>query len=75
VKTSFGDWLAFGLSALIVILSFCIGGFHITEPDYASYFHPWLFAVGYLLGVATFLSCLLKSGSEEKVPHVKDTAD
>ena len=75
VKTSFGDWLAFGLSALIVILSFCIGGFHITESDYASYFHLWLFAVGYLLGLATFLRCLLKSGSEEKVPDDKDSAD
>ena len=75
VKTSFGDWLAFGLSALIVILSFCIGGFHITEPDYASYFHPWLFAVGYLLGLATFLRCLLKSRSKEKVPDVKDRVD
>jgi hypothetical protein len=70
VKTSLWDWIAFSLSALIVIESFCIGGVHITEPDYASYFHRWLFAVGYLLGVVTFLRCLLKSGSAENVPKV-----
>ena len=72
VKTTLGDWLSFGLSALIVIESFCIGGVHITEPDYASYFHPWLFAVGYFLSVATFLRCLLTSGSGEKVTKARN---
>lgn len=67
IKTTFRDWLAFSLSALIVTVSFCIGGVHITEPDYASYFYRWLFTVGYLLGVATFLACFLKSGSKKKV--------
>ena len=70
IKTSLWDWIAFSLSTLIVIESFCIGGVHITEPDYASYFHRWLFAVGYLLGVATFLACLLKSGSRRKVTKI-----
>jgi hypothetical protein len=63
VKTTFLDWLAFALSVLIMVESFCIAGVHITEPDYASYFYRWLFAAGYLLGVATFLMCLLKSTS------------
>ena len=71
IKTTFSDWIAFSLSALIVVESFCIGGVHITEQDYASYFHRWLFTVGYLLGVATFLSCLLKSGSRRKVTKVE----
>ncbi|OHB76517.1 MAG: hypothetical protein A2Z25_02995 [Planctomycetes bacterium RBG_16_55_9] len=61
VKTALPDWLAFCLSGLIVVQSFCIAGIHITEPDYASYFHRWMFFAGYLLGVATFLVCLLKS--------------
>jgi len=70
VKVTFSEWLAFFLSALIVIESFCIAGVHITEEDYASYFHQWLFVAGYLLGVATFLICLVKSGSRSKVPPV-----
>lgn len=68
VKTTLSDWLAFSLSALIVVESFCIAGVHITEQDYASYFHRWLFAAGYLLGVVTFLMCLLKSKSRTP-PH------
>ena len=68
IKTSFSDWFAFFLSVLIVVESFCIAGVHSTEPDYASYFHRWLFVVGYLLGVATFLVCLLKSALTRKVP-------
>lgn len=67
IKTSFGVWFAFLLSALIIIESFCIGGVHVTEADYASYFHEWLFAIGYLIGVATFIVCLLKSGTGRKV--------
>ena len=70
IRTSLWDWLAFFLSALIIVESFCIGGVHITEPDYASYFHLWLFSVGYLLGVATFLVCLVKSGPGQKAPNV-----
>ena len=70
IKTTFRDWLAFSLSALIVIESFCIGGVHITESDYASYFHQWLFVVGYLLGLATFLVCLVQSGLGREVPKM-----
>jgi hypothetical protein len=75
ITTTLGDWLALSLSALIVIESFCIAGVHITEPDYASYFHRGLFTAGYLLGVATFLICLVKSRAKRKVPKVKLTMD
>ena len=64
IKTTVWNWLAFFLSALIVIESFCIGGMHITESDYASYFYPGLFTVGYLISLATFIVCLLKSGTK-----------
>jgi hypothetical protein len=70
IRTTFSDWLAFSLSALIVVESFCIAGVHITEPDYASYFHPWLFVVGYLLGVVMFVLCFLKSGPAREGPKV-----
>lgn len=72
IQTTLSSWFAFVLSALIVVESFCIGGVHVTEPDYASYFHEWLFAVGYLLGVVTFLVCLLQSGSKRKISKVSD---
>jgi hypothetical protein len=38
----------------IIMLSFCIGGSHITKPDFADYFSWPLFAVGYVLAIAAF---------------------
>jgi len=61
IKVTPADWLAFCSSGLIVVVSFCLPGLHSTEKDYASYFYWPLFAVGYLLGIAIFLKCLLKS--------------
>jgi hypothetical protein len=55
------DWLAFYASGLIVVVSFCLPGLHITEQDFASYFYWPLFAAGYLFGIVIFLKCLLKS--------------
>lgn len=56
------DWVGFCFAALIVIISFCIGGSHITEPDYASYFSWPLFALGELSAIAVFIKSILKSG-------------
>ena len=61
IKASWPDWLAFCISGLIVLISFCLPGLHITEQDYASYFYWPLFGAGYLLGLVIFLKCLLKS--------------
>jgi hypothetical protein len=61
IKATLLDWLAFFLSGVIVVVSFCIAGVHVTEQDYESYFYWPLFAAGYLLAVAIFLKCLLKS--------------
>lgn len=55
------DWLAFCVCGVIVVMSFCIGGLHITEQDFASHFYRSLFAAGYVLALAVFLKCLLKS--------------
>ena len=56
------DWLAFGASALIIIVSFCIVGVHSAEQDFESYFYRSLFAAGLLLGILTFAKCCLRSG-------------
>ncbi|KPL21490.1 MAG: hypothetical protein AMJ75_09895 [Phycisphaerae bacterium SM1_79] len=61
IQATLLDWLAFVASALIVVASFYIAGLHITEQDFASYFYSPLFAAGYLLGVAMFLKCVLRS--------------
>lgn len=61
IKPALLDWLAFCFAGLVVVLSFCIAGRHITEQDYASYFYLPLFAAGYFLSIAIFLKCLLKS--------------
>lgn len=46
------DWLGWSMAGVIIVVSFCLGGTHISEPDYADYFHPLLFAVGYAAGIA-----------------------
>jgi len=61
LKPVFLDWLAFSLAGLIVVVSFCMPGLHITEQDFASHFYWPLFAAGHLLAVVVFLKCLLKS--------------
>lgn len=60
-KVTLPDWFGFIASASIVVVSFSVAGLHITEPDFASYFYRPVFAAGYLLGVAIFAKCLLKS--------------
>jgi len=64
IKPTLPDWLAFFLSGLIVVVSFCIAGLHITEQDYASYFYRPLFAAGLLLSILTFIKCCLNSGKK-----------
>jgi hypothetical protein len=61
IKPTLPDWLVFILAGLVVVISFCIAGLHITEPDFQSSFHEWLFALGYVSAIAAFLKCLLKS--------------
>jgi len=61
LKVTWLDWLFFVFAGLIVVVSFCIAGLHIAEPNFDSYFYWLLFAFGYLLAIIIFLKCLLKS--------------
>jgi hypothetical protein len=61
LKVNRTDLLTFFLAGLIVVVSFCLPGPHITHPHYKSYFHWPLFASGQLLAIALFIKCLLKS--------------
>jgi len=56
------DWLGWSASLLVIVVSFCLGGAHITEPNYAEYFRWPLFAVGYGLGIAICAKSLLGRG-------------
>ena len=52
LTVTYADWLGWSASLLIIVVSFCRGGTHRTEADYADYFHWPLFAVGFGLGLA-----------------------
>ena len=67
IRTTLPDWLAFGASGVIIVVSFCIVGVHITEQDFESHFYLSLFATGLLLGIFTFVKCCLNSS--QKVPE------
>lgn len=51
LTVTYTDWLGWSASLLVIVVSFCLGGTHITEPNYAQYFHWPLFAGGFALGI------------------------
>jgi hypothetical protein len=55
------DWFGFIAAGVVIVVSFCIPGPHIADPDYQSYFYWPLFAAGLLAAIALFVKCLLKS--------------
>ena len=61
IRATWRDWLGFVLAGLVVVISFCIAGPHITQPDFKSHFYWPLFAVGQISAIALFIKCLLKS--------------
>jgi hypothetical protein len=54
------DWFGWLAAAAIVIVSFCLGGRHITAADYQDYFHWPIFAAGFALGLAICIRTLLR---------------
>ncbi|MHC4478644.1 MAG: hypothetical protein ACYTEL_23655 [Planctomycetota bacterium] len=61
IKASAPQWIGFVLAGLIVVLSFCMAGRHVAEPQFHSGFYWSLFALGEIAAIALFLRCLLKS--------------
>jgi len=55
------DWLGWLAAAILVVVSFCLAGLQIDQPDYASHFYPALFAAGYAAGVTISVRSLLRS--------------
>jgi len=60
IRASRIEWLGFIAAAVVVVVSFCISGRHIAEPDYQSYFYWPVFAAGQIGAIALFAKCLLK---------------
>lgn len=61
LKVGLIDAVVFVLAVLVVVVSFCIGGLHIEQSDFKSYFSWPLFMLGNAAAIAVFLRCLLKS--------------
>ncbi|MHC4758928.1 MAG: hypothetical protein ACYTE8_09740 [Planctomycetota bacterium] len=55
VKAGLIDWIGFLAAAIIVVVSFCIGGSHVNKPDYDAYFSWLLFGAGCLIAVSAFI--------------------
>ncbi len=60
IKASRIEWLGFIAAAVVIVVSFCIPGPHIAEPDYQSYFYWPVFAAGLIGAIALFVKCMLK---------------
>ncbi|MBN2129034.1 MAG: hypothetical protein JW741_06030 [Sedimentisphaerales bacterium] len=58
------DWLAWLAATVIIIVSFCLGGSHVTQPDYEEYFHWPVFAVGFVAAVAACLRCVRRPSAQ-----------
>jgi hypothetical protein len=63
------DWLGWLASLVIMAASFCLGGTHVSQPDYAEYFYWPLFAAGYALGGLACLRCLRRAPASESIAH------
>jgi hypothetical protein len=62
LRVGYTEGLGWSASLLIIMLSFCLGGSHIGEADYAARFHRPLFALGFALGVLVCINSLRKRG-------------
>lgn len=60
LKITVPELTGFILSAVVIVISFCIGGLRINQPDYNSYFYWPLFACALLVAAVLFTKCTLK---------------
>ena len=58
LKVSAMGWAGFFLSAVLIIITFCIGGLGVTGQDYETYFYWSLFAIGVAAAVVLFSQSL-----------------
>ena len=61
IRLSKFEQLGFFTACLIVVVSFCIAGLHVTKPDFASYFSWIAFLAGLISAILLFSRCVLRA--------------
>jgi hypothetical protein len=59
-RLTWTEWMAVVLGCVVIVGSFCLGGSHATETNYADYFYWPLFAAGYGLGTGACVKALAR---------------
>lgn len=62
------DIIGFSGAVVVVIISLCTAGPHISNPDYRSHFYWSLFAVGLSAAMALFIKCWFNPSSSSAGP-------
>jgi len=60
IRLTWPEWIAVVLGCVVIVGSFCLGGSHATEENYADYFYVPLFAVGYGLAIGACARALMR---------------
>ena len=60
VKLTLWEWLCFSASIILIIISFCIAGQYMAQPDYLRHFSWALFLTGLFFGGALFAKGIYK---------------
>jgi hypothetical protein len=73
IRAGSGDWLGFIAAGVVVIVSFCMPGTHISQPDYAAHFSWSFFLAGLFAAIVIFIKCLSsQSNSGEETGITSD---
>jgi hypothetical protein len=70
VKPTPWEWLCFSASAVLIIVSFCLAGQYMTQPDYLRHFSWPLYLTGLFFGGVLFAKYIYKK-TPGPVPGVK----
>lgn len=60
LAVTLADWLGWLVAAIVIVVSFCLAGLHMSQADYAAHWRPAIFAIGFALGVTTSLRSLIR---------------
>ena len=60
IKISFWDRFGFFAAGLIIVVSFCVAGKYMMQPDYAEHFSWAVFGASLVAGIVLFAKCVCK---------------